>query len=65
MAARPADEVASIAARVGLTTSTAPNVEAALASLHSYVWDHPPRVLICGSLYLAGAVLEANGTLPH
>jgi dihydrofolate synthase/folylpolyglutamate synthase len=65
VAARPADEVASIAARVGLTTSTAPNVEAALASLHNYVWDHPPRVLICGSLYLAGAVLEANGTLPH
>ncbi|HEX2555265.1 MAG TPA: folylpolyglutamate synthase/dihydrofolate synthase family protein [Microvirga sp.] len=65
VAARPAGEVAAIAARVGLTTSTAPNVEAALASLHSYVWDHPPRVLICGSLYLAGAVLEANGTLPH
>ncbi|MDQ4135820.1 MAG: bifunctional folylpolyglutamate synthase/dihydrofolate synthase [Pseudomonadota bacterium] len=65
VAARPADEVAAIAARVGLTTSIAPNVEAALASLHGYVWDHPPRVLICGSLYLAGAVLEANGTPPQ
>jgi dihydrofolate synthase/folylpolyglutamate synthase len=65
VAARPAEEVAAIAARVGLTTSTAPNVEAALISLHDYVWDRPPRVLVCGSLYLAGAVLEANGTPPH
>ena len=65
IAARPADEVAAIAASVGLTTSTAPSVEAALASLHDYVWDRPPRVLICGSLYLAGEVLAANGTLPE
>jgi dihydrofolate synthase/folylpolyglutamate synthase len=64
MAARPADEVASIAQRVGFTASTAPNVEAALASLHDFVWDRPPRVLICGSLYLAGEVLAANGTPP-
>ena len=25
----------------------------------------PPRILICGSLYLAGAVLAANGTPPE
>ncbi len=65
IAARPADEVAAIAASVGLTTSTSASVEAALASLHDYVWEHPPRVLICGSLYLAGEVLAANGTLPQ
>jgi dihydrofolate synthase/folylpolyglutamate synthase len=65
MAARPAEEVAAIADRVGLTNSIAPSVEAALASLHGYVWDRPPRVLICGSLYLAGEVLAANGTLPE
>jgi dihydrofolate synthase/folylpolyglutamate synthase len=64
MAARPAEEVAAIARRVGLTSSTAASVEAALAALHGYVWDRPPRVLICGSLYLAGEVLAANGTLP-
>jgi dihydrofolate synthase/folylpolyglutamate synthase len=64
VAARPAAEVASIAQRVGLTTSTAPSIEAAVASLNDYVWDRPPRVLICGSLYLAGEVLAANGTLP-
>ena len=64
LAARPADEVAAIARQVGLTTSTAPGIEAALASLHDFVWDRPPRVLICGSLYLAGEVLAANGTPP-
>ncbi|HEY8564809.1 MAG TPA: folylpolyglutamate synthase/dihydrofolate synthase family protein [Beijerinckiaceae bacterium] len=64
LAARPAEEVAAIAARVGLTSSTAPNVEAALTSLNDYVWDRPPRVLVCGSLYLAGEVLSANGTPP-
>jgi dihydrofolate synthase/folylpolyglutamate synthase len=64
VAARPPDEVAAIAHRIDLTATTAPNVEAALASLHDYVWDRPPRVLICGSLYLAGEVLAANGTPP-
>ncbi|MGP9819699.1 bifunctional folylpolyglutamate synthase/dihydrofolate synthase [Salinarimonas sp. NSM] len=64
MAARPPEEVAAIAASVGLVTSTAPSVEAALAVLNDTVWDAPPRVLICGSLYLAGSVLAANGSLP-
>ena len=41
LAARPAEEVAGIAASVGLTTSVQPSVEAALASLHEYVWDTP------------------------
>jgi dihydrofolate synthase/folylpolyglutamate synthase len=65
IAARPADEVASIAAGVGLTTSVQASVESALASLRDFVWERPPRILICGSLYLAGEVLAANGTLPQ
>ncbi|WP_288584105.1 folylpolyglutamate synthase/dihydrofolate synthase family protein [uncultured Methylobacterium sp.] len=64
MAARPPEEVAEIAGRAGLTTATAPSLEAALASLGDRAWERPPRVLICGSLYLAGAVLSANGTPP-
>ncbi|MFH6782786.1 MULTISPECIES: bifunctional folylpolyglutamate synthase/dihydrofolate synthase [Methylobacterium] len=64
MAARPAEEVAEIAGRVGLSAATAPSVEAALVSLRDRAWERPPRVLICGSLYLAGAVLAANGTPP-
>jgi dihydrofolate synthase/folylpolyglutamate synthase len=64
IAARPTEEVALLARRAGITSSVQPNVEAALASLHDSVWERPPRVLICGSLYLAGEVLAANGTPP-
>ncbi|AWN49636.1 bifunctional folylpolyglutamate synthase/dihydrofolate synthase [Methylobacterium terrae] len=64
MAARPAEEVAEIAGRVGLSAATAPSLEAALVSLRDRAWERPPRVLICGSLYLAGAALAANGTPP-
>ncbi|HVL70894.1 MAG TPA: folylpolyglutamate synthase/dihydrofolate synthase family protein [Beijerinckiaceae bacterium] len=65
IAARPPEELAAIARQVGFTVTTAPGVEAALASLDDYVWDRPPRVLVCGSLYLAGEVLAANGTPPN
>ena len=41
------------------------DVETALDSISAETgMPMPPRVLICGSLYLAGAVLAANGTPP-
>ncbi|GJD91374.1 MULTISPECIES: bifunctional folylpolyglutamate synthase/dihydrofolate synthase [Methylobacterium] len=64
IAARPAEEVAQIAEGVGLSARVAPSIEAALASVSDIAFEHPPRILICGSLYLAGAVLTANGTPP-
>lgn len=64
MAARPADEVAQIATEVGLTAHVASGIEAALEGLADTAFEKPPRILICGSLYLAGAVLTANGTPP-
>ena len=64
IAARPAEEVAEIAARVGLSARVAPSIEAALTSVGDIAFEQPPRILICGSLYLVGAVLTANGTLP-
>ena len=39
-------------------------VEAALHSLARLAYEVPPRILITGSLYLAGHVLAANGTPP-
>jgi dihydrofolate synthase/folylpolyglutamate synthase len=63
-AARPAGEVAAIAAQAGLPAETAESVEAALQSISARDWPVPPRVLICGSLYLAGDVLAVNGTPP-
>jgi dihydrofolate synthase/folylpolyglutamate synthase len=65
VAGRPASEVAAIAARAGLVASTAAGVESAIAGLRDTLWEKPPRVLICGSLYLAGAVLASNGTPPE
>ena len=63
--ARSADEVAAIATGVGLKARAAASVAAALDLLAAETWDRPPRVLIAGSLYLAGAVLEANGNAPR
>jgi len=41
---------------------TAESIEEALAAVGELGFDPPPRILITGSLYLAGEVLAANGT---
>ncbi len=54
-----AAETAQAATEAGLTATTAETVDAALAAIIA----HTPhaRVLICGSLYLAGEILKTNG----
>jgi dihydrofolate synthase/folylpolyglutamate synthase len=47
-----------------MRVETSVGVEAALHSLARLAYETPPRILITGSLYLAGAVLAANGTPP-
>lgn len=55
----PADVTRDAALAVGIKAATAQSVGAALAAIAN---DAPrARVLICGSLYLAGAVLRQNG----
>lgn len=55
----PADQTAQAAQHVGLAGRTADTVTEALQAILA---DDPhARVLICGSLYLAGAVLRENG----
>jgi dihydrofolate synthase/folylpolyglutamate synthase len=49
---------------LGMRVETADSVEAALRGIAQLAYDVPPRILITGSLYLAGEVLRANGTLP-
>jgi len=61
-AGRPAEEVAALAHSVGLNAAACASVEAALRFLAARAWPIPPRILIAGSLYLAGEVLEENGT---
>jgi dihydrofolate synthase/folylpolyglutamate synthase len=58
-------ELAAAAADVGLKATTAGSLHAAIAGLHERVWGVAPRVLICGSLYLAGEALRLDGTLPR
>ena len=55
----PAEATALAAAQVGMEAKTAEDVASALKDI---VVKHPDcRVLICGSLYLAGVVLRENG----
>ena len=59
-------ELASIAADGGLPTAVAGSVAEAIDAVADEVNAMgPPRILICGSLYLAGSVLAENGTPPE
>src|ERR1700737_3815194 len=62
--AMPPDRLADAARQLGMRVETAASVEAALRSLVRLAYEVPPRILITGSLYLAGHVLAANGTPP-
>jgi dihydrofolate synthase/folylpolyglutamate synthase len=63
-AAMPPDRLADAARALGMRVESAISVEAALRSLARLSYEVPPRILITGSLYLAGHVLAANGTPP-
>lgn len=62
--AKPATEVAAAAIANGIPAAACGNIKSALAYLAARDWPVPPRVLIAGSLYLAGEVLALNGTAP-
>ncbi len=55
-----AEEAASAAKATGIAAETAATVDAALARILAQSRE-PARILICGSLYLAGVVLAENG----
>jgi len=63
--ARTPREVAAAAAEVGIHAAACESVESALRYLAVREWRVPPRILIAGSLFLAGAVLKLNGTPPE
>lgn len=60
----PPDRLAEAARQLGMRVETAASVEAALSLVARLAYEAPPRILITGSLYLAGHVLAANGTPP-
>lgn len=55
-----AADLAIVAQKAGIATAEAASVDAALTDLIAQT-RAPMRVLICGSLYMAGSVLERNG----
>jgi dihydrofolate synthase/folylpolyglutamate synthase len=59
-ASYPAEALAGIAREQGIPARPAASVEEAIAEIAA-AGDAPFRVVICGSLYLAGHVLAANG----
>ncbi len=59
-------ELADAAEAAGLSAEPEADIHAALAALGRLLPPGTqPRILICGSLYLAGDVLAANGTPPR
>ncbi len=55
-----ADEIADAARKVGIPAMTRGSIKAALDAAEMLELDPPPRILITGSLYLAGEVLKQN-----
>jgi dihydrofolate synthase/folylpolyglutamate synthase len=60
----PASDLVARARDIGLSATSRETLEDALEAVRKLELDPPPRILITGSLYLAGEVLAQNGTLP-
>lgn len=56
------ESIAATARSLGFAAEATQGVGPALKALGKRAAAPPPRILICGSLYLAGAVLAENGT---
>ncbi len=61
----PAADLAGRARDIGLSATSRDTLEDALDAVRKLELDPPPRILITGSLYLAGEALRQNGTLPQ
>jgi len=55
------EAVATAAAALGIPATAAGSAAEAIAAIRGETLAAPPRLLICGSLYLAGAILAENG----
>ena len=60
----PPEKVADAARTLSMRVEIADGIAAALCSIARLAYEVPPRILIAGSLYLAGHVLAINGTPP-
>jgi dihydrofolate synthase / folylpolyglutamate synthase len=60
----PPETVAEVARAIGIPSTSRANLDEAFDAVRKLDLDPPPRILITGSLYLAGEVLRENGTPP-
>jgi dihydrofolate synthase/folylpolyglutamate synthase len=60
----PADALVDMARAIGIPAESRGDIESALAAAARLDLHPAPRILIAGSLYLAGEVLAQNGTPP-
>jgi len=60
----PPELIAETVRRVGMPAESHDGIEAALTATARLDLEQPPRILITGSLYLAGEVLALNDTVP-
>jgi dihydrofolate synthase / folylpolyglutamate synthase len=63
--AMSADVLAEVAQRIGIPAESCESVSAAIELVAKLRLNPAARILITGSLYLAGEVLAANGTPPN
>jgi dihydrofolate synthase / folylpolyglutamate synthase len=61
----PPEAIASAARTIGIAADAAADITAAFAAITALDLSPPPRILVTGSLYLAGEVLAANGNAPN
>ena len=61
----PAEALAEIAREIGIPADASADIPGALAAIGALDLAPTPRILITGSLYLAGEALAANGTWPE
>jgi dihydrofolate synthase / folylpolyglutamate synthase len=60
----PPDTIAHAARGIGIPADAAANIDAAFDAVAALGLSPPPRILVTGTLYLAGEVLAANGMAP-
>jgi len=60
----PALSIAELARSANIPAQSSDSIASALGEVAGLRLEPPPRVMITGSLYLAGAALKANGTPP-
>jgi dihydrofolate synthase/folylpolyglutamate synthase len=61
----PPEQIAAAAERAAIPARHRSSIEEALRAIAKLELDRPARIVIAGSLYLAGEALAANGTPPE